>query len=77
MKRKLSLALLLAVVLAFGSLAFAAAGAVYTLNNSTTGNAVLVFTRTADGHISPTGVFPTGGGAKCSRADGPIALLFP
>jgi 6-phosphogluconolactonase len=61
MKGKLSLALLLAVVLAFSSLAFAAAGAVYTLNNSSTGNAVLVFTRSADGHISPTGMFPTGG----------------
>jgi 6-phosphogluconolactonase (cycloisomerase 2 family) len=62
MKGKLNLVLLLAVVLESGNLAaFAAAGAVYTLNNSSTGNAVLVFSRTADGHISPIGVFPTGG----------------
>jgi 6-phosphogluconolactonase (cycloisomerase 2 family) len=62
MKGKLKLVLLLAVVLELSSLiAFAAAGAVYTLNNSSTGNAVLVFSRTADGHLSPIGIFPTGG----------------
>ena len=61
MKGKLSLVSLLAVVFAFSGLAFASAGAVYTLNNSSTGNAVLLFARTADGHISPTGMFPTGG----------------
>jgi 6-phosphogluconolactonase len=62
MQGKLSLALLLAVVLILSSLpAVAAAGAVYTLNNSSTGNAVMVFSRSADGHISPAGMFATGG----------------
>jgi hypothetical protein len=41
--------------------AFAAAGAVYTLTKSSSANAVLVFSRSADGHISPTGTFATGG----------------
>jgi 6-phosphogluconolactonase len=62
MQGKLSLALLLAVVLAFGSLsAVADPGAVYTLNNSSAKNAVVVFNRSADGQISPAGMFPTGG----------------
>ena len=44
MKLKLSIALLSLAALAFGSVsAFAAAGAVYTLNNSSSGNAVLIF----------------------------------
>jgi len=62
MKLKLSFALLLTIVVALSSLpAFAAAGAVYTINNSSSGNAVLVFSRTADGHILPAGTFATGG----------------
>src|SRR5215831_15409084 len=62
MQGKLSLALLLAVVLAFGSLsAVADPGAVYTLNNSSAKNAVVVFNRSVDGQISPAGMFPTGG----------------
>jgi len=62
MKVKLSFALLLTVVVALSTLpSFAAAGAVYTLNNSSSGNAVLVFSRAADGHIVPAGMAATGG----------------
>src|SRR6266851_4783580 len=62
MKSKLSFALLLTAVVALSSLpSFAAAGAVYTLNNSSSGNAVLVFSRSADGHIVPAGMFATHG----------------
>jgi 6-phosphogluconolactonase (cycloisomerase 2 family) len=62
MKWKLSFALLLAAAVSFSSLsANAAAGAVYTLNNSSSGNAVLVFSRSADGQISSAGTFSTGG----------------
>ena len=35
--------------------------AVYTLTNQTTGNAVAVFTRSADGTLTPAGSFATGG----------------
>ncbi len=62
MKSKLSFALLLTVVVALSSLpSLAAAGAVYTLNNSSSGNAVLVFGRAADGQILPAGMVATGG----------------
>jgi hypothetical protein len=36
-------------------------GAVYAMTNSTTGNAVVVFDRAADGTLTKTGTFPTGG----------------
>ena len=62
MKSKLSFALLLTAVVALSSLpSLAAAGAVYTLNNSSSGNAVLVYSRSADGQISLAGTFATGG----------------
>jgi 6-phosphogluconolactonase (cycloisomerase 2 family) len=38
-----------------------AVGAVYTLSNSPTGNAVLAFDRAADGSLSSQGSYPTGG----------------
>lgn len=41
--------------------ASAAAGAVYTLNNSSTANAVLMFNRSASGQITPARAFATGG----------------
>jgi 6-phosphogluconolactonase len=59
-----------AVVLAAAALVFAASasadgdrgrGAVYTLTNSATGNAVAVFERAADGSLSPEGTVSTGG----------------
>src|SRR3954447_27023812 len=36
-------------------------GAVYTLTNSPAGNAVLVYTRAADGALVPAASYPTGG----------------
>jgi 6-phosphogluconolactonase len=61
MKLRISFFLLLAAV-AFSVLpAQAQAGAVYTLTNSSGGNAVMVFSRSADGRISPGGMFATGG----------------
>src|SRR5437016_784597 len=62
MKSKLSFALLLTAIVALSSLpSFAAAGAVYTLNNSNSGNAVLAFNRSADGQIVFAGMAATGG----------------
>ena len=37
------------------------AGALYTLTNATTGNAVKAFHRSGDGSLTPAGEFPTGG----------------
>ncbi len=37
------------------------AGAVYTLSNSAAGNAVIAFSRSSDGSLSPLGTFATGG----------------
>lgn len=39
----------------------AAAGAVYTMSNATTGNEILQFDRAADGTLTPAGSFATGG----------------
>src|SRR5262249_34532932 len=36
-------------------------GAVYTMTNDPNGNAVVVFARAADGTLTMTGTFPTGG----------------
>ena len=58
------LAALLASLFAFSSgAAFAAgeAGAVYTLTNAASGNAVVAYSRGSDGSLSPAGSFPTGG----------------
>jgi 6-phosphogluconolactonase (cycloisomerase 2 family) len=52
---------LTAVIVLSSASAFAAAGAVYTITNSSSGNEVMVFNRAADGQISPSGVFATGG----------------
>jgi len=37
------------------------AGAVYTMTNAPSGNAVAVFSRSKDGSLTPAGTFPTGG----------------
>src|SRR6266511_4402748 len=37
------------------------AGAVYTMTNAPSGNAVAVFSRSKDGSLTPAGAFPTGG----------------
>jgi 6-phosphogluconolactonase (cycloisomerase 2 family) len=61
MKLKLSVTLL-GTVIALGSVSrYAVAGAVYTMSNSSTANAVLLFNRSSDGQLSPAGIFPTGG----------------
>ena len=67
MQRKILL--LLVGVLAVGSAAFAgsasaghkAPGVVFTLGNQASGNAVLVYDRSADGTLTPAGSYPTGG----------------
>jgi 6-phosphogluconolactonase len=62
MKLRTSFFLLLAAALALSCLpAHAQAGAVYTLTNSSSGNAVMVLNRSAAGRISPGGMFATGG----------------
>jgi 6-phosphogluconolactonase len=62
MKLKPILAFLLGTAIGLTSVsASAASGAVYTMTNAAAGNAVLVFNRSAEGQLSPAGVFPTGG----------------
>jgi 6-phosphogluconolactonase len=56
----------LAAVLAIAAAAPVAAssphdGAVYTLSNAVSGNAVIAYSRAANGVLSPLGTFPTGG----------------
>ena len=36
------------------------AGAVYTMTNSASGNAIEAFTRASDGTLTPAGTYPTG-----------------
>ncbi|MGZ4354330.1 MAG: lactonase family protein [Gaiellaceae bacterium] len=59
------IALVLAVLAAAVSAATAGAagtpGAVYTITNAPTGNAVLAYTRAVDGTLSLQGTYPTGG----------------
>src|SRR5262249_19310683 len=61
MKFKLFFGFLVGAVLLNSIAALAAAGAVYTLSNSSSGNAVLVFSRTASGQLAPAAMFQTGG----------------
>lgn len=62
MKSNFFVALLLTLAFAIWSLpANAAAGAVYTLTNATSGNAVMMFNRTANGQLALGGTFSTGG----------------
>src|SRR6266568_6735175 len=62
MKLKLWFGLLVGMAVTLSSLtAHAAPGAVYTLSNASSGNAVLVYSRAANGQLSPAGMFPTGG----------------
>lgn len=51
--------MLVAVTAAVG--APSSAGTVYTLSNAPAGNAVLAYSRAADGTLTPQGSFPTGG----------------
>ncbi len=68
MRRRLAavlglLAALLALSLPAGVAArdFGRGGSVYTMTNAATGNAVLAYARAADGSLSLSGTFPTGG----------------
>ncbi|MGA8489115.1 MAG: beta-propeller fold lactonase family protein [Terriglobales bacterium] len=62
MKVKLTIAMLATVASLLWSLpASAAAGAVYTLNNSSAGNAVFMFIRSANGQLASGRTFATGG----------------
>ena len=62
MKLKLGCALVVMVAIALSTVpAHAAAGAVYTMDNSSSGNNVLMYSRSVDGQISQIGVFSTGG----------------
>jgi 6-phosphogluconolactonase len=54
-------AALLAVAAGSARAGNGSAGAVYTLSNQASGNAVLVFSRAHDGTLTPDGSFPTGG----------------
>ncbi len=58
-----NIVLALAVAFGFSALTHAggAAGAVYTMDNSSNGNRVLVFARAADGTLTAAGSFETGG----------------
>jgi 6-phosphogluconolactonase (cycloisomerase 2 family) len=51
-------------------------GAVYTLTNAASGNAVVAFTRAADGTLAAQGTFPTGGNGSGGAlgSQGSIAL---
>jgi 6-phosphogluconolactonase len=57
----LALALALLGLGATGALAHSSSGEVYTLTNSTEGNAVKAFDRSHGGALTPKGEFPTGG----------------
>src|SRR5215208_2135670 len=63
MYRTLAATLVALAALALGGSAIAAPtpGAVWTLSNAATGNAVLAFDRAADGTLSPQGSYSTGG----------------
>ena len=49
------------LVLAAPAMASGGGGAVYTLTNEASGNAVAVFDRASDGSLTPDGTVPTGG----------------
>lgn len=49
------------LVLAAPAMASGGGGAVYTLTNAASGNAVAIFDRAADGSLTPDGTVPTGG----------------
>jgi 6-phosphogluconolactonase len=61
MRLRLSIALLSLIIFALSGAALAQAGAVYTLTNSSSGNAVLIFNRAANGQMSAGTMVSTGG----------------
>lgn len=75
----LALASTAAVVLAASAAASNAdnaPNAVYTLSNSAAGNAVLAFTRAADGSLTPAGSFATGGNGAGAALGSQAALVL-
>src|SRR5207247_11098924 len=74
--RILSVLALIAVLLTSGTTADATgtAGAVYTLTNAASGNAVVAFSRSASGELAPAGTFATGGlgGGSGLRSQGGV-----
>jgi 6-phosphogluconolactonase len=85
MRRRLAAVLgLLAAILALSVPAGVAAhdfgrvGTVYTITNSAGGNAVLAYARAADGNLSLSGTFPTGGlGTGAVLASQGVVTLSP
>jgi 6-phosphogluconolactonase len=73
-----------ALFLVFGVLGFAGGkasadvpkGAVYTLTNSATGNAVAVFDRDRNGLLTPAGMYPTGGRGTGAGLGSQGAVIF-
>jgi len=61
MKLRLSIALLSSIAFALSGAALAQAGAVYTLTNASSGNAVMVYNRDANGQMSVGAMVATGG----------------
>jgi len=77
MMEKLKCTLLLSALMIFASLqAFAAAGAVYTLTNSTSGNAVLVFNRMPNGQLTAGATISAGGNGTGSGLGNQGALAM-
>jgi 6-phosphogluconolactonase (cycloisomerase 2 family) len=61
MKKKISATMAIVSVSTFCALAQGTPGAVFTMDNSSNANHVLVFDRHADGSLSPNSQIPTGG----------------
>ncbi len=77
MKSKWTIGMMSSLAFVLWSLpASAAAGAVYTLNNSSTANAVLMFNRSVSGQITPAGAFATGGKGSGAGLASQGALLL-
>ena len=78
MKFKLSIAVMSTVAFALWSLPAnaASAGAVYTLTNASSGNAVIMFNRSVTGQLSAGGAFATGGNGSGAglASQGALAL---
>lgn len=53
-----------------------AAGAVYTMSNDAAGNEIVAFSRAADGKLTETGAFPTGGDGLGAGLDSQNSLIY-
>jgi hypothetical protein len=68
--------MLLAVGTAGAASKHHSSGSVYTLTNSTAGNAVAVFERAKDGTLTPNGTYPTGGTGTGSNLGSQGAVIL-